>query len=142
MGHVDVLVLGDRLDSVHVVLLFKDEALVGSTMEAVENELSEVGHILGDVEAFQVVTVDGVDDVVLVGSEVAERLTSSPHSTFVLCLRLLSFRFDWLELGPSFFDFLDDFESPELISSFMESILQDLCSFFRFSSSDIKSFVF
>lgn len=68
--NIQVLVLLDTLDPVHLTFLFKDEPLVGSTVETVHDELTIVSHILGNVQCFDAVTVDGIDTVVLVRLEV------------------------------------------------------------------------
>ena len=69
VDHTDILVLLDALDSVEVALLFKDEPLVGGSVEAVHDEVVVVILALGDVEGLDAVAMDCVEDVVLVGLE-------------------------------------------------------------------------
>lgn len=70
VGDSDVFPAGHGFDPISSAILFEDEALVGSSMETVEDQVAIVGHVLGNVDALQTVPVHCVNYEVLVWSKV------------------------------------------------------------------------
>lgn len=161
VGNSEVFSTGNSLDSVGVSFSFESESLIGSSMEAVDNQIAKVSHILSDIQSFEAISMNCVDDVVLVGSKMSSRLERKAHVEVrhdvrdlreVACPMEALSGFDelswcWdetLSLLPFVGLFrlgVDRFKQPNLIAAMVNVVLKDAFSFLGFSASKIKGTV-
>ena len=147
IGDIQVLVLLDALDPVHLPFLLKDESLVGSTVEAVHDQLTIAGLVLSNIESLDAVAVGCIDDVVLVGLEV-DGLSES-HTLVVAGVgfgddvvdvhKLLSPVETFALVGCLLLVTSERFDQPDLIAALVNVSLKDSLTFFSLSTSNVQA---